>query len=99
MYKEEEDGETFGERSELTFTTKASSSLCGIAMDVGDEAEDNGHEYLLGLNRHESTNELGAALCGVFSDWGEVDLPLFQSCVSTPSPAQQVTKKTIGREG
>lgn len=88
MYKEEDGGETYGVGSELTFTTKASSSLCGIYMDVGDDAEGNGHEYLLDLNRHERSNELQAGLCGVFNDWSDVDLPLLETCASGSSTAQ-----------
>lgn len=85
MYKEE-DGETYG--SELTFTTSASSSLCGISLEISDGEYLSGQEYLLDLNRHESTNELRAVgLCGVFKDWSDDDEAVLEGgCPSTPSP-------------
>lgn len=87
MYKQGE-GETYAEGSEITFTTKASSSLCGIPMYVGDDAEGNEREYLLDLSRVEGSNTtLRAKLCGVFGDWVDVDVPLLESCASTPPPA------------
>ncbi|CAM9629126.1 unnamed protein product, partial [Scytosiphon promiscuus] len=48
-----EDGEDYN--SPISFTTSASSSLCGIYLDVGEDngGDDNsGHEYLLDLTRY-----------------------------------------------
>lgn len=77
MYKEE-DGETY--EPEISFTTSGSSSLCGISLEM------DGQEYLIDLNRHESTNELRAVgLCGMFKDWDADDEALLEACPSTPT--------------
>lgn len=84
MYKEEA-GETYNEL--LTVTTQASSSLCGISMDFGEDAD----EYLLGLNRRTGSDELRAELCGIYRNWSElsdIDFALLESCASTTSSAQ-----------
>eukprot|EP00903_Cladosiphon_okamuranus_P017603 g16214.t1 len=88
------DGDTYGEGNDVTFITKASSSLCGIFLYVGDDAEGNEREYLLGLNSLEAGTTLRAELCGVFRDWSEVDVDLLESCGSAPSPAQPTLTAT-----
>lgn len=88
------DGDTYGEGSDVTFITRASGSLCGISLFVGDDAEGNEREYLLGLNTLEGGTNLRAELCGVFRGWDEVDVALLESCASTPSPAESTPSAT-----
>jgi len=91
LYKGEA-GAPYREGSELSFTTKASSSLCGISMEIGDD-------YLLDLNRHDGSNELRAGLCGVFSDWSKVNMTALEGCASINTQAlspTQVRKYRIG---
>lgn len=85
------DGQTYGEGDEITLITKASSSLCGISMSVGEDTEGNADEYLVGLNSFEGSTSPRAELCGVYADWSVVDVPLLESCTQTPSPSQVQT--------
>eukprot|EP00752_Nemacystus_decipiens_P002302 g2178.t1 len=97
LYKGE--SETYVEDGNITFLTKASSGLCGISLYAGDDAEGDEKEYLLGLSsaqdgttrRASSVQDgttLRAELCGINEEWSSIDVPLLESCASTPSPAQ-----------
>lgn len=80
----------------LSFTTTASSSLCGISLEIGGGDEES-LEYLLDLRRIGSTDELRAVgLCGAFKEWSDDDAAILQGeCASTPVPAQ--TSVQVGK--
>ncbi|CAM9763232.1 unnamed protein product [Ectocarpus sp. 12 AP-2014] len=82
-----DDGGISGEP--LSFTTTASSSLCGISLEIGGGDEES-PEYLLDLRRIGSTDELRAVgLCGAFKEWSDDDAAILEGgCASTPVPAQ-----------
>lgn len=78
------------EEGKITFVTAGTSSLCGISLDVGDGAEGEEQEYLLGLTAGSSEDiMLRAHLCGIYWEWSDdIDVSLLESCASTPSPTQ-----------
>lgn len=89
------DGETYVDDGQITFLTKASSGLCGISLSVGDDADGEEPEYLLGLKSSEGDTTLRAELCGIYWEWSsDVDVSLLESCGSTPSPAQPTPSST-----
>lgn len=71
----------------LSFTTTASSSLCGISLEIGG-GDEEGLEYLVDLRRIGSTDELRAVgLCGAFKEWSDDDAAILEGgCASTLVP-------------